>query len=357
MRSARYIRFAQKLYIFSGIFDIIFTKSGKAPYIMKDSHGRVIDYMRISVTDRCNLRCKYCMPQDIPSIDHCEILRFEEILHICSLAQKLGIHKFKVTGGEPLVRKGCLNFLRQLKSMPGTEQVTLTTNGVLLKEALPQLLELGIDGVNISLDTMDADTFRLLTGRDEFQNVYDGILTCQASGIRTKVNSVLLRGINDHEFRKLLDLARNYPVDVRFIEIMPIGAGQAFQGYDRNTLLTMLVKEYPDYEPVTSVRGNGPANYIRIPGFKGCVGFIDAIHGKFCSSCNRVRLTSDGILKLCLYYENGIDLKALLREGQSDQQILDAMEAAVGRKPLEHQFHLTATEGREELRKMSQIGG
>lgn len=324
---------------------------------MKDSHGRTIDYMRISITDRCNLRCRYCMPEDIPSINHCEILRFEEILHICTLAQELGIRRFKITGGEPLVRKDCLSFLRKLKSMPGTEQVTLTTNGVLLKEALPELLDLGIDGANISLDTMNADTFRKLTDRDEFDHVFNSLLACQASGIRTKVNSVLIKGINDHEFWDLLHLAKDYPVDVRFIELMPIGSGQAFQGYDRNTLLELLAEKYPNYEPVHTVRGNGPANYIRIPGFQGCIGFIDAIHGKFCSSCNRIRLTSDGILKLCLYYENGIDLKDLLRQGSSDQKLLDYMKDAIEHKPREHQFHLPATEGREELRKMSQIGG
>lgn len=324
---------------------------------MNDSYGRTIDYMRISVTDRCNLRCRYCMPEDIPSVSHSEILRFEELLHICTLAQKLGIRRFKITGGEPLVRKGCLDFLRQLKALPDTEQVTLTTNGVLLQEAIPELLSLGINGINISLDTMRRETFRQLTGHDTFIQVYDSILACQASGIRTKVNTVLLKGINDEDFWSLLQLARDYQLDVRFIELMPIGFGRNYQGYDRTALLKILSSRYPDYEPVHSVCGNGPANYIRIPGFKGAVGFIDAIHGKFCSSCNRIRLTADGILKPCLYYKNDVSLKILLREGASDQQLLDTMRDAIRHKPREHQFHLNSVEDAEEIRSMSQIGG
>ena len=163
---------------------------------MKDSHNRVIDYIRISITDRCNLRCRYCMPEDIPSISHDEIMRFESILRICRLAGSLGIRKFKVTGGEPLVRKGCLPFLKELKALPDTEQVTLTTNGVLLKDCLPTLKEIGIDGVNVSLDTLNPDTFFRITGRPDFSQVIDSILSCQAAGIRTKVNTVLLQGLS-----------------------------------------------------------------------------------------------------------------------------------------------------------------
>ena len=152
---------------------------------MYDAHGRSINYMRISITDRCNLRCKYCMPEDIPSIPHREILSFEEILHICTLAVKLGIRRFKITGGEPLTRKNCLDFLQHLKELSGVEQVTLTTNGVLLKDAVPRLRDMGINGVNISLDTLKKETFHALTGRPYFSQVIEGILACQASGIRT----------------------------------------------------------------------------------------------------------------------------------------------------------------------------
>ena len=324
---------------------------------MIDSHGRSIDYLRISITDRCNLRCTYCTPEEIVSLGHDKILRFEEILQICKQAVALGIKKFKVTGGEPLVRKGCVSFLRSLKNIPGVEQVTITTNGVLLKDLLPELEEIGIDGINISLDTLNPTTYETVTRRAEFSKVWDSILAAQASNIHTKINCVLLKGVNDHEFFDLIELAKDYNLDVRFIEIMPIGYGKGLEGYSRNDLTALLSKKYPDYEAEHKILGNGPASYITIPGFKGSIGFIDAIHGKFCDKCNRIRLTSDGILKLCLYYENGIDLKKMLRDGASEEELLEAMEKMIYKKPLEHQFHLMAKEGSEELKKMSQIGG
>ena len=324
---------------------------------MIDSHGRCIDYMRISLTDRCNLRCRYCTPEEIVSISHEEILRFEEILEICRHAVTLGITKFKITGGEPLVRKGCVSFLRDLKNIPGVEQVTITTNGVLLKDCLSELESIGIDGINISLDTLDPKTYASVTRRDEFHRVWDAILAAQASKIRTKINCVLLKGVNDHEFFDLIELAKDYNLNIRFIEIMPIGYGKGLNGFCKTELLEMLAEKYPDYEVEQKVLGNGPASYISIPGFKGSIGFIDAIHGKFCDKCNRIRLTSDGILKLCLYYENGIDLKKLLRNGASDEEFLEAMKKTILKKPTEHQFHLMAKEGSEELKKMSQIGG
>ena len=329
----------------------------KAMISVKDNYGRTIDYMRISVTDRCNLRCRYCMPEDIPSISHDEILRFEEILKICRCAVSLGVRKFKVTGGEPLVRKECLSFLRGLKALPGVEQVTLTTNGVLLASRIPELKAIGIDGINISLDTLDPDTFRQITGFDDFGKVWEGLMAAQASGIRTKVNSVLLQGINDKDFEKLTELAKDYPVDVRFIEIMPIGYGQNYRGYDRKALLSLLAARYPDYHTVTIPRGNGPASYIAIPGFRGCIGFIAAIPGKFCDSCNRIRLTSDGFLKPCLYYGESIDLKTPLRSGASDEQLCGLIREGILEKPACHQFWSPDTEADREQRQMSQIGG
>lgn len=324
---------------------------------MLDSYGRNIDYMRISITDRCNLRCQYCTPEDLPSIGHAEILRFEEILDIARYAVSLGITKFKITGGEPLVRKGYLFFLERLKTLPGVEQVTLTTNGVLLEDALPDLVRIGIDGVNISLDTQNPETFSRITRRDDFHKVWSAFLACQASGIRTKINTVLLKGINDMEFADLCLLAKNYCCDVRFIAIMPIGYGKGFQGYDRSMLLPLLRDLHPSLEESTTFHGNGPATYVSIPDFQGSIGFIDAIHGKFCSQCNRIRLTSDGMLKLCLYYKNSLDLKTLIRNQASESEVIQAMKDAIFHKPQEHQFHHNATEGIEELKKMSQIGG
>ena len=324
---------------------------------MIDSYGRDINYLRISVTDRCNLRCQYCMPESLPSIDHEEIFRFEEILQICESMGALGIHRFKVTGGEPFVRKGCIDFLRQLKALPCTEQVTITTNGILLGKFLPELKEIGIDGINISLDTLQPEVFQQITGHTGLESVLENIVKSQEMGIRTKVNTVLLKSINDKEFPDLLHLARDYAVDVRFIEIMPIGFGKNYEGYSREKLLPKIAELYPNYQITTKQRGNGPANYIKIPGFRGCIGFIDAVHGKFCHQCNRIRLTSDGMLKLCLYYENGLNLKKLLRNGAAPAEIRSAIESAILQKPSEHRFYLSALEGEPEHRKMSQIGG
>ena len=182
-------------------------------------------------------------------------------------------------------------------------------------------------------------------------------MAAQASGIRTKVNSVLLQGINDKDFEKLTELAKDYPVDVRFIEIMPIGYGQNYRGYDRKALLSLLAERYPDYHTVTIPRGNGPASYIAIPGFRGCIGFIDAIHGKFCDSCNRIRLTSDGFLKPCLYYGESMDLKTPLRSGASDEQLCGLIREGILEKPACHQFWSPDTGADREQRQMSQIGG
>ena len=324
---------------------------------MKDHLGREIDYMRISITDRCNLRCRYCMPEGAAKVSVREILSLEEAARLAACGAVLGIRKIKVTGGEPLVRLGCCDFVRMLKETPGIQEVTITTNGMLLEEYLDPLVQAGIDGINISLDTLNEATFERMTGRPEFSRVMESIIACQASGIRTKINSVLLKGYNKNDFFDLVHLAEIYQVDVRFIEIMPIGYGRQYKGLSRQELLPMLLKKYPDYVPVLEHRGNGPATYIYLPGFKGCIGFIDAIHGKFCSTCNRVRLTADGLLKLCLYYQNGINLKHLLRSGCPDDIIRTALEQTIFRKPTEHQFHLAALEGPAEQRKMSQIGG
>ena len=233
----------------------------------------------------------------------------------------------------------------------------MTTNGILLAENLPALAEAGVDGINISLDTLNPDTYEKMTHRNEFFRVWASIIAAQSSTIRTKISCVLLKGINDHEFFDLIQLAKDYSLDVRFIEIMPIGYGNGFEGFDKKDLLEKISEKYPDYEIEHKIHGNGPASYVRILGFKGCIGFIDAIHGKFCNQCNRVRLTSDGNLKLCLYYENGIDLKKFLREGAAASELQNAMKNMIYKKPSEHQFHLSAKEGIAEHKKMSQIGG
>ena len=187
---------------------------------MIDSCGRRIDYMRVSITDRCNLRCRYCMPEDQPFIEHDQILRYEEIIRICRAATKLGVRNIKITGGEPLVRRGCCELIEQIKALPGIEHVTVTTNGVLLEEVVPRFREIGVDGVNISLDTLRPDVYAKITGRDSFDAVWRGLCAAVDAGLRVKINCVPLSGVNEDELCSLAMLARDWPVDVRFIEMI-----------------------------------------------------------------------------------------------------------------------------------------
>ena len=280
---------------------------------MIDDFQREISYLRISVTDRCNLRCRYCMPPEgIPSLPMEEILTFEETARICRAAAQMGISRIKITGGEPLVRKGLPDLIRRISAIPGIRQVTLTTNGVLLADQLPDLMQAGISAVNISLDSLNPDRYREITGSDALGKVLTGLRVAIKSGIRTKVNAVLCRELHKDAL-DLLILAEHYPVDVRFIELMPIGLGRDYEGLSGTDFLAELKALYPGMTRDETCRGNGPAVYYRVPGFKGSIGFINAIHDKFCDRCNRMRLTSTGQLKPCLCYGEGIDLRAILR--------------------------------------------
>ncbi|MGN0371762.1 MAG: GTP 3',8-cyclase MoaA [Enterocloster sp.] len=352
---------------------------------MKDSKGREIDYMRISITDRCNLRCKYCMPYGVDCVSRWEILSLEEVQAIAVCAAGLGIRHIKVTGGEPLVRKDCVQLVKMLKSVPGIEKVTITTNGVLLERYLEPLMEAGLDGINISLDTLDPEVYERITGKDELADVLSIIKRASSFPIPVKVNAV---SIDFDEFggkkeagapagwQQLAGLAKEYPVDVRFIEMMPIGYGKNFKTINHRQLLEEMQKIYPGLEKDERPHGYGPAVYYHVPGFQGSIGLISAIHGKFCSSCNRVRLTSQGYLKTCLCYEDGADLRAILREGQErpeeelhyhwpegkdpadpllQKRLKEVMEQAVYSKPDAHCFEKPSLI--TEARNMISIGG
>lgn len=333
---------------------------------MKDSYGRVIDYMRISITDRCNLRCRYCMPEGIKSIPMEQILTLEEITEVCRIASELGITKFKITGGEPLVRKGCIELIRMLKALPLTEQVTLTTNGILLTEYGKELKEAGIDGVNVSLDTLCAEKFATITGYDRLKDVLEGIRTAYELGLKVKINTVLQKGVNEKEWEDLLKIAKEAPIDVRFIEMMPIGYGSRKTLVSNQELLEKIrgmygevIKEVAGNQPhngeqVCYPHGNGPAVYYRIPGFQGSVGLISAVHGKFCDSCNRIRMTAEGFLKPCLCYDTGISVKEAVRNHQPEE-VRRLLEQAILRKPKAHCFE--KEEEITEKREMSRIGG
>ena len=309
---------------------------------MQDQYGRNIHYLRVSVTDRCNLRCRYCMPEGIDLLPMKQILSLEQIEEICTQAAALGISRIKVTGGEPLVRKGVTGLIARLKQIPGIEQVTMTSNGVLLEQYLPDLLSAGLDAVNISLDTLDADRYRRITGRDELETVRRSLYAAVKAGLRVKVNAVLQRDINADEWQRLAELAKDAPLDVRFIEMMPIGFGKQHAPVYNDELLKQLEQAYPGLTADPSVHGNGPAVYYRIPEFQGSVGLISAMHGKFCADCNRIRLTSVGKIKPCLCYGETVDLKAILDQTEDPEersrQLSAALQSAIYKKPRHHCF-------------------
>ena len=334
---------------------------------MRDQFGRNIDYMRVSVTDRCNLRCIYCMPEEgIPCVSHSDILTFDEIRRICGIGAELGISRIKLTGGEPLVRRGLPGLLGMLKKIPGIEQVTLTTNGILLKDNINELVSNGLDAVNISIDTLDPEYYHKITRRGGIEEVLSGLdAALSYPALKVKVNCVPLKGMPEETYVQLASLAKDRDVDVRFIEMMPIGLGKEYCGVSGQEIYNILNERFGEAERCNGKFGNGPAVYVQFSGFQGKIGFIDAVTHKFCSTCNRVRLTSEGRLKLCLQYETGIDMRSLLRSGADDEVIRQEMRRVIYEKPACHHFAdgrpdtPASLSGDEKLetRDMSQIGG
>ena len=301
---------------------------------MFDSTRREIHYLRLSVTDLCNLRCRYCMPDGVEKLEREAVLTYEEFLRLAALFAQCGIDTVRVTGGEPLVRKNVAQLVAGLKAIPGIRKVTMTTNGILLAQQLPALLAAGLDSVNISLDTLRPEVFRQITARDEFAAVQAGLQAALESGIPVKLNCVPQAGVNEGELEDLAALAENRPLQ---------------------ELRQRFARRWPELQPLAEADfGDGPAVYYTVPGWQGSIGFIAAVHGKFCASCNRVRLTSQGFLRPCLASEAGCDLRALLRSGADDTQLLAAIRETIWAKPREHHFEdssMPATRG------MYRIGG
>lgn len=332
---------------------------------MIDQYGRIIDYLRISVTDRCNLRCRYCMPEEgVQLLEHSEILTYDEIIRVCSIFAELGVSKIKLTGGEPLVRKDLNVLLKSIKNIKGIKDVTLTTNGVLLKEQIKDLADAGLNAVNISLDTLDKEQYKCVTRRDKMDQALEGIYEAlKYPDIKVKVNCVIMPGKNDEQWVKLASLSETLPVDVRFIEMMPIGIGESNPKGTQEMVYEKLKDKFGEARFLDGKYGNGPAVYVGFPGFSGKIGFISAISHEFCGDCNRVRLTADGFLKLCLQYSNGCNLKELLRSEKTDKEISDIIKETIYNKPRCHQFansdNENKTEGKGclERRRMSSIGG
>ena len=324
-----------------------------------DKYNRRLNYLRISITDRCNLRCIYCIPTGVVSkLPHEEILSYEEILRLVNICVGLGISKVRVTGGEPLIRKGVYGFLKNLNTIDGITDVSLTTNGICLKDHLEQIRTAGIKRINISLDTLDKNKYKELTGFDKFDDVWEGILSALEKGFHPiKINAVALKGINDDELVAFARLTKEYPFHIRFIEYMPIGESTSEK---ETRLLTPEIKEsircIGKLIPLKNSKNDGPAERYRFKGAKGELGFISALSRHFCNTCNRLRLTASGQIRTCLLSDEQIDLKAPLRLGASDHQLAELIFRAAQRKPPGHQLNGTDSASTVST-QMSSIGG
>jgi len=323
---------------------------------LSDSFRRPIDYLRISVTDRCNLRCVYCMPPEgVKQMPHSDILTYEEIYTVAEAAAALGINKVRITGGEPLVRLGLPQLVRMLASIKAIDDLSLTTNGILLARYAAELKSAGLQRVNISLDTLEPEKFKNISRGGNLEDVFKGMTAARSVGFSPiKINMVVMAGINDNE---LLDFARKTITDdwhVRFIECMPFGKTENESRFVPVSEMREKIETLGKLEPCSVQRGNGPAKYFRLPEAKGTIGFITPVSEHFCFGCNRLRLTADGKLRLCLLNEEEIDLRERLRNGMTPEELKSLIKEAVASKPLRH--HLT--EGQVPRgRPFSQVGG
>ncbi len=322
---------------------------------LSDSFQRPINYLRISVTDRCNLRCVYCMPpQGITLWPHSEILRYEEIEAIVRVAAGLGINKVRLTGGEPLVRSELPNLVGMLSGIEGLDDISLTTNGLLLGQYAAQLKEAGLRRVNISLDSLKRERFHQITRHDRLDDVLAGIEAAQEAGLEpVKINMVVMRGINEDEVLDFARLSIEKGWHVRFIELMPFGMAESFIFVPCGEIQQRLLS-LGTLEPYLSSQGNGPAKYFQFPGTVGTVGFISPISDHFCIDCNRLRLTADGKLRPCLLSDEEVDIKKLLRSGASPQELRGLIQQAAAQKPERHHLLEGALPKR---RAMRQVGG
>jgi len=319
-----------------------------------DSFQRGINYLRVSVTDRCNLRCIYCMsPEGVPWMPHSEILSYEEISAVVRIAAELGINKVRLTGGEPLVRAELPELVQMLSEVKGIDDISLTTNGTLLKKHAMELKQAGLKRVNISLDTFRSDRFRYITRCGELSDVLDGIDAAMNADLHpVKINMVVMRGINDDEVLDFANMTYKQGWHVRFIERMPFTEIAEVVPSDE---LRQRIMSVGSLEPCSSAIGNGPARYYRLPGASGTIGFISPITEPFCSDCNRLRLTSNGRLCPCLLSDEGVDLKQPLRSNVSPEEIKRLILKAVALKPERH--HLCEDVPISIKRRMSQAGG
>ena len=334
---------------------------------LKDSYQRTIDYLRISITDRCNLRCIYCMPPEgVPPFEHKEILSYEEIIRVVKIAAGIGVRKIRITGGEPLVRKDVTYLISSLKHLTKIEDLSLTTNGILLSRYAKELEEAGLDRINISLDSLNPDKYAEITRGGDLYIVLKGIKEAEMAGLKPiKINMVPMRGINDNEIEEFARLTLKYPYQIRFIEFMPFGTQDIWspEKFISTEEIKSIVAGIGQLTPA-KLRRAGPAQYYRFDGAPGVVGFISPLSAHFCGTCNRLRLTADGKLRPCLFSETQIDLKPTLRSGAPDDEIKRLIKLSIDTKPEGHNITIQNIElnslfkNREGCRRqMSKIGG
>ncbi len=296
-----------------------------------DNHGRSITYLRLAVTDRCNLRCRYCMPaRGVRFVPYEDILRYEELVRLVHVFADLGISKVRITGGEPFARRDILPFLKQVKSIKGIDGLYITTNGIAMAEHLDALREMGISGINLSLDTLDPGLFRRLTGKDRLDRVMATLHGCLKRKIPLKINTVILDDTSDKTIRDIAGLARQYPLAVRFIEKMPFSGGNGVKNSGQGQLQQRLARLF-SLERIQATQPS-TACLFKVPGFTGTLGIIEGHSRKFCATCNKLRVTPLGILKTCLYDSGVLDLKTMLRSSHNDTAIAGAVLAAVGKR-------------------------
>ncbi len=327
--------------------------------MLTDSYHRRINYLRISVTDRCNLRCVYCMPSEgIRLLEHADILSFEEIVRVAAAAVRLGIRRIRITGGEPLVRKGVVSLAGNLVQLPGVEDVSLTTNGLLLADYAAPLRAAGMRRINISLDSLDAEKYRRITRGGDIQRVLEGISEARRQGFAPiKINVVAMRGVNDDELVAFARLTVERPVDIRFIEFMPVGTST---GWERDRFIASseirdMISRIGALHPVDDRAVSGPAEMYRFDGAAGRLGFISPLSNHFCDTCNRMRLTADGKLRTCLFSDHETDLKPHVRGGSGDGALEQVIAEAIRTKPKGHDLSEPTFETCR--RAMSAIGG
>lgn len=323
---------------------------------MKDKFGREIDYLRVSVTDNCNLRCIYCMDEkENKFLKKDEKLTDDEIYRVVKESAALGIKKIRITGGEPLVRPGLANLIGRINNISGIEEIYLTTNGILLYDMLDNLAENGLKGVNISLDSLKEDRFNKLTRLGKLDKVLASIDKAISLGIKVKLNTVIVNDINKDEIMDFVNLTREKKIDVRFIELMPIGIAVNYKGVTNEEVINIINENCFEFEEVIRSKSGGPATYIKLKDSKGKVGFISAMSNCFCEDCNRIRLTPEGFLKQCLHFDYGVDLKSILREGVSDEELQKVIYNNIYDKPEKHLF--LENSDHKEIKFMNQIGG